>query len=96
MSNLEDSLFIQRGTNRSGHLKDILSVEPELYSEMHNLLDNIREEGRKQEEVRSEWPLEGLCDHCGAFADLLKVEKIFYALIVGKKCTNEDKTHTLY
>lgn len=56
-------------------LKDILAIEPELYSEMRYLMDDVREEDRKIEEASAEWPLEGLCDHCGAFADLLKVEK---------------------
>lgn len=55
-------------------LKDILSIEPELYSEMSGLMDEIKEQERKQKEVLAEYPSEGLCSNCGAFADLLKVE----------------------
>lgn len=55
-------------------LKDILSVEPSLYSEMKSLMDEIKEIERKEEQTSSSWPLEGLCDNCGAFSDLLKVE----------------------
>lgn len=59
-------------------LRDILAIEPELYVEMHTLIDEInavKEIERKQEQASAEWPLEGMCDNCGAFADLLKVEK---------------------
>ncbi len=53
-------------------LKDILAVEPSLYSEMSSLMD-VREKERKKEKD-SEWPEAGFCDNCGNFADLLKVE----------------------
>lgn len=56
-------------------LKDILAIEPALYSEMKTLMDEVKEEDRKINEASSEWPLEGLCENCGAFSDLLKVEK---------------------
>ena len=55
-------------------LKDILAIAPELYSETKSLMDDIREEERKTQQAESEWPLEGLCDNCGAFSELLKVE----------------------
>jgi hypothetical protein len=38
------------------------------------LMDEIREEERKVEQAGVEWPLEGICDNCGAFSELLKVE----------------------
>ena len=53
-------------------LKDILKVEPSLYSEGGELV-KIREEERKLRESNSEWPLEGFCDNCGTFSSLLKV-----------------------
>ena len=55
-------------------LKDILAFEPGIYSEVKSLLDDIREEERKSQESNVEWPLEGICENCGAFAELLKVE----------------------
>ncbi|MFH1585977.1 MAG: CBS domain-containing protein [archaeon] len=55
-------------------LKDILAIAPELYSEIKNITDYIREEERKLSQAGAEWPLEGLCENCGAFSDLLKVE----------------------
>jgi len=55
-------------------LKDILAIEPELYAEMHNLMDDIREEERKFKEASASCPLEGLCENCGALSELLKVE----------------------
>lgn len=55
-------------------LKDILSVEPNLYSETNHLIDEIKEFDRKTKETNSDWNLQGLCDNCGAFSDLLKVE----------------------
>jgi len=57
-------------------LKDILAIEPSLYAEMHSLMDEIREEERKVERAGAPWPLEGLCDNCGALSDLLKVNEI--------------------
>jgi CBS domain-containing protein len=56
-------------------LRDILAVEPSLYKEVHHIMDEIRESDRKQVQVGKQWPLEGLCENCGAFSDLLKVEK---------------------
>ena len=55
-------------------IKDILAVEPSLYAEMRFLMDEIREEERKTEQSGESWPLEGICDNCGAFSELLKVE----------------------
>ena len=55
-------------------LKDILAIEPTLYAEMKGIMDDVREEERKIHESGTEWPLEGLCENCGAFSDLLKVE----------------------
>jgi len=55
-------------------LKDILVVEPNLYGEMKGLMDDIREEENKVERASAEWPLQGMCDNCGVFSDLLKVE----------------------
>lgn len=54
-------------------LKDILSIEPHLYNEMKHLMDEVRELDKKSISAKNEWPLEGLCDNCGAFSDLLKV-----------------------
>mgnify|MGYP001616874297 FL=1 len=53
-------------------LKDILRIEPELYSEITEFTD-IREEERKIKEASESYPLEGFCDNCGAFSELLKV-----------------------
>ncbi len=56
-------------------LKDISSIEPQLYGEISFLIDNVREREQKKTQTEADWPLEGLCENCGAFADLLKVEK---------------------
>ncbi len=53
-------------------LKDILRIDPSVYSEINSFVD-IREESRKLHETEKEWPQEGLCDNCGAFSELLKV-----------------------
>lgn len=53
--------------------KDILAVEPELYAEMRSLMD-IREEHVKREKADRPYPIEGLCENCGALSDLLRVE----------------------
>lgn len=53
-------------------LKDILRIEPELYSEIKEFTE-IREEERKVKEANESYPLEGFCDNCGTFSDLLKV-----------------------
>lgn len=61
-------------------IKDILAVEPNLYSETRDLMDEIREEERKREQADVEWPLEGICENCGAFSELLKVEGMLLCL----------------
>jgi CBS domain-containing protein len=66
-------------------LKDILSIEPQLYNEMKHLMDEIKESERKSEETEKEWPLQGLCDNCGAFSDLLKV----YDQVLCADCREE-------
>ncbi len=55
-------------------LKDILAIAPEIYSETKSIMDEIREENRKIKQVEEERPFEGLCENCGAFSELLKVE----------------------
>lgn len=55
-------------------LKDILAIDPSLYAEMHSLMDDVREEDRKLEQSEASYPLEGICENCGALAELLKVE----------------------
>ena len=54
-------------------LKDILRIEPELYQDIGELA-MIKEEERKLKEANVSWPLEGFCDNCGGFNELLKVE----------------------
>ena len=56
-------------------LKDILRIDPNIYHKMADI-DNIREETEKLKRLSNpdEWDSEGLCDECGAFAALLKVE----------------------
>jgi CBS domain-containing protein len=54
------------------NLRDILKIEPELYPEIGELYQ-IKEEERKLKQTNEEWPLEGFCDNCGAFNELLKV-----------------------
>ncbi len=54
-------------------VKDILAVEPELYAEMHSLMD-VREEHLKLEKSKHAFPIDGLCENCGALSDLLRVE----------------------
>jgi len=53
-------------------IKDILRIEPSLYTETGEFAD-IREEERKLKETNVAWPSEGLCESCGAFSELLKV-----------------------
>lgn len=55
-------------------LKDILSVEPGLYAETNHLMDAIREFDVKLRQTEKQWPLEGLCENCGAFSELLRVQ----------------------
>ncbi len=54
-------------------LRDILRIEPELYSEAGEL-ERIREESEKLKQSSEIVPIEGLCENCGAFSELLKVE----------------------
>lgn len=55
-------------------LKDILAIEPSLYTEMQELIE-IKESERKREEINKQnWPEAGICDNCGAFSELLRVE----------------------
>lgn len=53
-------------------LKDILRIDPSLYEKSGELF-KLREEERKLAEAKKKWPLEGFCDNCGAFSNLLKV-----------------------
>jgi len=54
-------------------LKDILAIEPEIYGEIQELMD-LREEKEKLEKRFNVFPETGICDNCGAFSELLKVE----------------------
>ncbi len=54
-------------------LKDILRIDPSLYNYLGELAD-IREESEKLRNISSSTETEGLCEICGAFSDLLKVE----------------------
>lgn len=54
-------------------LKDILAVNPTFYNDVRNLME-IREEDKKREQVEASLPIDGLCENCGALADLLHVE----------------------
>jgi len=56
-------------------LKDIFRVDPSLYTEAGEL-NRIREEERKLKQSNEEWPTVGLCDNCGAFSELLKVNRV--------------------
>ena len=66
-------------------LKDILAVEPKLYEEIKDSLEEVRESERKLKEAGREWPLEGICNNCGAFSELLKVE----GLLLCPDCREE-------
>lgn len=54
-------------------LKDVLKVDPSLYSKTGELMQ-IREEEEKLGKIKSEFPIEGFCENCGAFSELLSVE----------------------
>lgn len=54
-------------------LKDILAIEPSFYSEISPFID-IKEEERKRKQLGFEYPIEGICENCGALSDLLRVE----------------------
>lgn len=60
-------------------LKDILRIEPSLYNEITEL-HNIREEESKLSRANVSWPVEGFCESCGTFSELLKVEGKFLCL----------------
>ena len=66
-------------------LRDILAIAPQLYSETKSIMDEIREEERKVKQVDEERPYEGLCENCGALADLLKVD----GLLLCPDCREE-------
>lgn len=55
-------------------LKDILKIAPELYSDLGELAF-VREEEQKLKKLEKPWLMEGFCEECGAFSDLLKVEE---------------------
>ena len=57
-------------------LKDILMVEPSLNSEIRELMQ-IREEEEKLKKIKISGLMEGLCENCGSFAELLKVDGKF-------------------
>lgn len=58
-------------------LKDILKVDPSLYSQLGDLAD-IREEAEKLKKLakaeEENFAIEGLCEECGALSDLIKLE----------------------
>lgn len=58
-------------------LKDILAVEPSFYTNLGDLVE-IREEAEKRRKASEEATFtEGLCEECGLYGDLLKVEGRF-------------------
>jgi len=54
-------------------LKDILAVEPELYSEIQELID-LRGTKRKLERTSQEWPEIGECENCGTLTELTNTD----------------------
>lgn len=54
-------------------IKDILAIEPSFYTESMDLFE-IREEEKKLRAARSSSNIEGLCNECGAFSELLKFD----------------------
>lgn len=56
-------------------LKDILAIDPMLYSETSELFD-MREAENKMRKLSTQegWETEGLCEECGAFSDLVRIE----------------------
>lgn len=54
-------------------LKDLLKIDPTLYSKTGELMQ-IREEEEKLRNIKSDFPIEGFCENCGAFSELLSVE----------------------
>ncbi|MDP4039728.1 MAG: CBS domain-containing protein [Candidatus Pacearchaeota archaeon] len=66
-------------------LKDILKVDPTLYSQLGEL-SSIKEEFAKLKKIKSsEWEQEGLCEECDSFSSLLKVDGRLLCL----DCRNE-------
>lgn len=53
-------------------LKDILRVDPELYRQSSDLFD-VKEEEDKLRNISKSSALEGFCENCGAFSELLMV-----------------------
>lgn len=56
-------------------IKDVLAVDPSIYSQTSELFD-LREAEQKIRRAKHEedWASEGLCEECGAFSDLVRVE----------------------
>jgi CBS domain-containing protein len=55
-------------------LKDVLRIEPSLFSDI-NKIGEIREESEKLKRVKGErWSSEGLCEECGNFDVLYRVD----------------------
>jgi len=55
-------------------LKDILRIEPALFADI-NFADKIREESEKLKRMRNvRWIKEGMCEECGNFNILYKVD----------------------
>jgi len=65
-------------------LKDILRVEPSLYFQSGELT-KIREEEEKIKKTKIQGPLEGFCENCGAFSELLRVD----STLLCQDCRNE-------
>jgi CBS domain-containing protein len=56
-------------------LKDILKIDPSLYSEISHM-NEIKEESSKIAKIKSlDYEIDGLCDECDAFSSLLRVGK---------------------
>lgn len=55
-------------------LKDVLRIEPSLFSDM-NKIEQIKEESEKLKRMKGEkWVKEGVCEECGSFDVLYKVD----------------------
>lgn len=67
-------------------LKDLLAVDPNLYTRAGELRD-LREESEKMRRTSEleDVPIEGLCEECGALSDLIKVEN----KLLCPDCRNE-------
>ncbi|MDO8564222.1 MAG: CBS domain-containing protein [Nanoarchaeota archaeon] len=53
-------------------LKDILKVDPSVYTELGELAE-IKEEEIKLSKLKDIGPVEGFCEYCGAFSELVKI-----------------------